>query len=75
MSPEAVYNLRKREGGSILKSKLADLGYSQNIRLATVVAATTGWFQSKLEWLIQQPEKMQDWGFLPEHYKWGLYLA
>ena len=57
------------EGRSILKSKLTDLGYSQDIRPATVVAATTGWLQSKLEWLIQQPEKMQDWGFLPEHYK------
>jgi len=60
---------------SILKSKLTDLGYSQDVRLATVVVATTCWFQSKLEWLIQQPQKMQDWGFLPTHYKWRLYLA
>lgn len=45
------------EGTSILKSKFTYLGYSQDIRPATAVAATTGWFQSKLEWLIQQPKR------------------
>lgn len=48
MSPEAVYNLRRTEGRSIL-SLNSDVSNFQDLRLATAVPVTSSRFQIKLE--------------------------